>query len=320
MQDRLAIARKFHFRAQVHIDVEIIAKGTVGGHPDRSSLCRVRVGFPAQTPGGQGDPRGKMRRFDEPVPSCWRIGVPRRCFARRSACSIEAAPCDCQSRTPLCVPRGGAIQALIWGGGRKKSSDDRRLQSRKSGHRSFVPRVDQRASEPMDRAASSFSATVFGSSLGWFGVVWNGEAVARLTFGHQAREEALAAIGEACPPVLPEDCPDPRLVARLRDYAEGHPDNFSDVIVDTGPLTPFGQRVRSACRAIPYGGTSSYAALAEQAGSPKAARAVGQCMAGNRVPLIVPCHRVVGALGRLGGFSAPGGTSLKRQLLDLESR
>ncbi len=162
-------------------------------------------------------------------------------------------------------------------------------------------------------------ATVFKSSLGWFGVFWRGQAVSRLTFGHRTRKAAIDALGGVPSPVAPEDCPHPQLVTRLQDYAEGRPQDFSDVPVEASHLTPFGRRVMEACRRIPYGSTSSYAALAQAAGSPKAARAVGQSMAANRVPLIVPCHRVVGAGGRLGGFSAPGGVDFKRRLLELES-
>lgn len=167
--------------------------------------------------------------------------------------------------------------------------------------------------------ANQLCATVFKSSLGWFGVVWNGQSVAGLTFGHPSRKAAIAALGDGPTPAAPDACPDPSLVNRLQDYADGRPDDFSDITVDTAHLTRFGRRVLEACRQIPYGGTSSYAALAQKAGSPKAARAVGQCMAANRVPLIVPCHRVVGSGGRLGGFSAPGGVSVKQRLLDLEN-
>ena len=62
-----------------------------------------------------------------------------------------------------------------------------------------------------------------------------------------------------------------------------------------------------------------YGQLASRAGSPNAARAVGNCMANNRIPLLIPCHRVVGANGELGGFSAAGGTDLKRRLLNREA-
>ena len=171
----------------------------------------------------------------------------------------------------------------------------------------------------MRQKADHLCATVFKSSLGWFGVVWRGRVVSRLTFGHRTRKAAMDALGDTPSPVAPKDCPYPQLVTRLQDYADGGPQDFSDVLVETSHLTPFGRRIMEACRRIPYGSKSSYAALAQAAGSPKAARAVGQCMAANRVPLIVPCHRVVGAGGRLGGFSAPGGVSVKQRLLELES-
>ncbi len=75
----------------------------------------------------------------------------------------------------------------------------------------------------------------------------------------------------------------------------------------------------AACRRIPWGQTRSYAQLAAVAGRPGAARAVGSVMAKNRVPLVVPCHRVIASSGQLGGYSAPQGLSLKRRLLAMES-
>lgn len=171
----------------------------------------------------------------------------------------------------------------------------------------------------MSQKSDELYATVFKSSLGWFGVVWRGQAVSQLTFGHRTRKEAVEGLREEPHTLAPEGCPDPGLVTRLQDYGYGTADDFSDVLIDTEHLTPFGRRVVKACRGIPYGTTASYGTLAQKAGSPKAARAVGQCMASNRVPLIVPCHRVVAASGRLGGFSAPGGVDVKQRLLDLES-
>jgi methylated-DNA-[protein]-cysteine S-methyltransferase len=106
---------------------------------------------------------------------------------------------------------------------------------------------------------------------------------------------------------------------RLVRYADGEPVDFSDVRVAVGHLTPFQQRVIRACRAIAWGGQRTYGDLADAAGAQGAARAVGQVMAGNRTPLVVPCHRVVAAGGGLGGFSAPDGLSMKRRLLALET-
>ena len=112
---------------------------------------------------------------------------------------------------------------------------------------------------------------------------------------------------------------DTPLIGRIRAYASGTVDDFRDVQVDPGPQTEFQSRVVQACRNIPYGATVTYGELAFQAGSPNAARAVGNCMANNRTALLIPCHRVVGANGQLGGFSAAGGTDLKQRLLDIEA-
>jgi methylated-DNA-[protein]-cysteine S-methyltransferase len=82
--------------------------------------------------------------------------------------------------------------------------------------------------------------------------------------------------------------------------------------------TPFERRVYALTRDIPPGPTRTYGELAAAAGDATLARAVGQAMARNPVPLIVPCHRVLAAGGALGGFSAPGGTETKHRLLQLE--
>ena len=105
---------------------------------------------------------------------------------------------------------------------------------------------------------------------------------------------------------------------RLVRLAAGEDIDFSDVSVHTADRSPFQRRVIDACRAISRGETRTYGELARVAGSPGAARAVGSVMATNRVPLIVPCHRVVAANGGLGGFSAPQGIAMKKRLLRLE--
>ncbi len=106
---------------------------------------------------------------------------------------------------------------------------------------------------------------------------------------------------------------------RLVRLLDGEPLAFDDLPLALDHLSAFQRRVIAACRAIPYGTTRSYGQVAAAAGSPGAARAVGQVMAGNRHPLIVPCHRVLAAGGKIGGFSAPQGLALKRRLLALES-
>ena len=118
-----------------------------------------------------------------------------------------------------------------------------------------------------------------------------------------------------------DDSPNGSWTASLKDrldaYAEGQADDFADVRVWSEHWTPFQRRVLDCCRRIPYGQTQSYAELAIAAGSPGAARAVGRTMATNPIPLVIPCHRVVGSGGDLCGFSAFGGLDAKRRLLAL---
>jgi methylated-DNA-[protein]-cysteine S-methyltransferase len=106
---------------------------------------------------------------------------------------------------------------------------------------------------------------------------------------------------------------------RLLNYADGEPEDLRDVPLALDHLSTFQRRVVKACRAIPLGERRTYGQLAAAAGSPGAARAVGTVMATNRVPLIVPCHRVVASGGKLGGFSSPQGLAMKRRLLELET-
>lgn len=105
---------------------------------------------------------------------------------------------------------------------------------------------------------------------------------------------------------------------QLEQFAAGEPIDFVDVPVRTAGMTGFQKQVVAACRSIPWGETFTYGQLAAEVGHSGAARAVGTVMSKNRVPLIVPCHRVLASGGSLGGYSAPQGLAMKRRLLALE--
>jgi methylated-DNA-[protein]-cysteine S-methyltransferase len=158
---------------------------------------------------------------------------------------------------------------------------------------------------------------VFSSNLGWIALVWHGKSLAELTFGHPTPGAARRALNTA-DAVLAEELPDfaEDWVTRLRDYAEGdHRDDFLDIDLELPGATDFQLAVLNCCRRIPAGTVVTYAELADAAGHPGAARAVGQVMATNRFPLVVPCHRVVAAGGLMGGYSAPQGLDMKERLL-----
>jgi methylated-DNA-[protein]-cysteine S-methyltransferase len=160
---------------------------------------------------------------------------------------------------------------------------------------------------------------VFDSPLGWMALLWHGSVLKKLTFGHSTAEQAVFALNLAGVPDARCDVWTERLVDRLQAYASGREEDFRDVEVDLGPSSEFCRRVMACCRQIGWGKTTTYGQLATAAGYPGAARAVGRSMAVNPVPLVIPCHRVVGGDGSLRGYSGADGPATKRRLLEMES-
>jgi methylated-DNA-[protein]-cysteine S-methyltransferase len=163
---------------------------------------------------------------------------------------------------------------------------------------------------------------VFASELGWMALAWKGDSLTRFTFGHPSAAAAIASLEVDGEWTSSEKKSAPNWVAelagRLQSYAAGNDECFDDVPVDLAHLSAFQTRVVRACRRIGRGRVRSYGELAVAAGATGAARAVGNVMAQNRYPIIVPCHRVVGSAGSLGGFSARDGISMKRRMLEME--
>ena len=123
---------------------------------------------------------------------------------------------------------------------------------------------------------------------------------------------------------FPDSCPattGESLVAlqQLREYFAGQRRHF-DLQLDLRGLSDFSLRILAGLRQIPFGETVTYGELAGRAGRPRAARAVGRVMAGNRLPLVLPCHRVVGAGGALTGYSGGNGIATKQWLIEFEKR
>ena len=170
------------------------------------------------------------------------------------------------------------------------------------------------AGRPRAGRATSFAA--FKISLGWVGVALTARGVARLSYPaeHMARAlDAVAWAGGGEPAA--QDARVARLGEELEEFFQGKPVQFS-VAPDFSAGTPFQRRVWAALVKIPRGETRTYRWIARRLGRPKAARAVGAAVGANPIPLVVPCHRVVGSDGSLCGFA--GGMALKRRLLAME--
>jgi methylated-DNA-[protein]-cysteine S-methyltransferase len=107
-------------------------------------------------------------------------------------------------------------------------------------------------------------------------------------------------------------------IARVTALLHGTHDDLSDVALDLSGVPPFHRRVYEVARAIVPGSTLTYGEVAARLGEPNASRAVGQALGANPFPIVVPCHRVLAAGGRAGGFSAKGGVRTKLRLLQIE--
>ena len=155
---------------------------------------------------------------------------------------------------------------------------------------------------------------VIESPLGDLSAYWSELGISRLCFGRSVQAVAHIDSSAAGPAAGAR-----ALVSSLTEYFGGGELEFPLAHIDWTGTPDFHRRVLGLCAQIPRGQTMTYGALAAAAGSPGAARAVGQAMARNRWPLIIPCHRVLGHSGRLTGYSGSGGTDTKRALLDFEA-
>lgn len=162
---------------------------------------------------------------------------------------------------------------------------------------------------------------IFETAGGFCAIAWSESGVTRFQLPLKSAEAAERLLLRRVPGATrgdPEgDCA--AAVAEAKRYFGGERTDFSSVPLDLGDQDPFFTRIYDALRTVGWGCTTSYGALAKEIGAPpEAARDVGEAMARNPTPLIIPCHRVLAAGGKIGGFSAPGGSSTKMRMLALE--
>jgi methylated-DNA-[protein]-cysteine S-methyltransferase len=168
-------------------------------------------------------------------------------------------------------------------------------------------------------------AALFTTPLGRCGIAWTGRGIAALQLPEATDDATLTRLLERAPgaPLVPNTRHWPDAVRRtVKDIVlllKGKHVDLSTAPLDLEDVPPFHRRVYEAARAVLAGKTCSYGELASALGSPGAARAVGQALGRNPFALIVPCHRVLATGGGLGGFSANGGTTTKKVLLELEA-
>ena len=165
------------------------------------------------------------------------------------------------------------------------------------------------------------SFTLFETPIGPCGLVWGERALVGVLLPEAStgatRARARRRFPQARELTPPADVQ--RTIERIGRLLGGHVDDLLDVELDMAAVLPFQRRVYEFARRIRAGATLTYGEVALRLGEPQGARAVGQALGANPFPIIVPCHRVLGAAGRPGGFSAHGGTRTKLQLLEIEA-
>lgn len=161
--------------------------------------------------------------------------------------------------------------------------------------------------------------TIFKTKWGYFGLAGNDDGLVRSWLPAAGQEEVKSRVLREFPDAKYDKTLFKKIQRQISAYFEGACVNFApDIPIVLEGLGLFARRVLTACRDIRFGETVSYGRLAEMAGKAGAARTVGNALAKNPLPLIIPCHRVTCANGKIGGFSATGGTKLKKRMLELE--
>lgn len=161
--------------------------------------------------------------------------------------------------------------------------------------------------------------SLFPTPLGHCGIAWRDDTVVATRLPDQTTHDTvrrLAAKTGATSGEPPSAIR--RAIASMTALLEGERTDLSPIVCDFGAIEPFAADVYAATRAIPAGETSTYGAIAALLGDKRLARGVGQALGRNPLPIIVPCHRVIGAGGRLTGFSAAGGVATKLRMLVIE--
>jgi methylated-DNA-[protein]-cysteine S-methyltransferase len=162
--------------------------------------------------------------------------------------------------------------------------------------------------------------TLFDTPIGTCSLVWQDDKIVGLRLPEASPAATRARIARRWP-AAEEQAPPPSMQAvidRVLALLAGEKVDLGDVPLDFGEAPDFHQRAYAIARTIPPGQTMTYGEIARQLGEPHESREVGQAMGKNPIAIIMPCHRVLGADGKMGGFSANGGIATKRRILEIE--
>lgn len=161
---------------------------------------------------------------------------------------------------------------------------------------------------------------LFDTAVGRCAIVWRGGRLTGVLLPSASDAATRAAVKRRASDAI--DSSPPPFVQEVIDgivrLCAGEPVTFDASSLDRSAIEPFANRVYDLLLGVPPGETTTYGAIAEALGDKTLSRAVGAALGANPFPIIIPCHRVTAAGGKMGGFTAPGGTASKRRLLDIE--
>jgi methylated-DNA-[protein]-cysteine S-methyltransferase len=177
-----------------------------------------------------------------------------------------------------------------------------------------------RGSSTMEPAMSDHSFALFETAIGTCAIAWSSRGVnaVQLPMGGAAKtrtrmQQRYNGILEAAPPANVQ-----RVIGRIKALLAGEPDDLADIDLDLDGVSAFQRGVYDIARRIPPGRTLTYGDIAKQLGGVELSREVGQALGRNPCPIVVPCHRVLAAGNKPGGFSANGGVDTKLKMLAIE--
>ena len=162
--------------------------------------------------------------------------------------------------------------------------------------------------------------TIFDTAIGACGIAWSARGVYAVQLPEVSRAATRARLIKRYPQAL--EAPPPSAVRAAIEaivaLVAGERRDLAGIVIDDEGTPDFNKRVYAVARKIPPGQTLTYGEVAERLGDKLLARAVGQALGENPCPIVMPCHRVLAASGKTGGFSAPGGVDTKLKLLTIE--
>jgi methylated-DNA-[protein]-cysteine S-methyltransferase len=172
----------------------------------------------------------------------------------------------------------------------------------------------------MTHETAECAFALFETAIGTCGIVWSGRGIVGVQLPEADADATRTRVLRRYPEAR-ETQPSPEIghaIDGITALVRGEPRDLTGIVIDDGETPDFSKRVYAVTRTIPPGQTLTYGEIAERLGDKSLSRAVGQALGENPCPLVMPCHRVLAAGGKTGGFSASGGVVTKLRLLTIE--